>query len=358
MPTGLIYSTRPLSGRFVVSLIQQFKVAETLCDKLDLLTTTKSSTNLDYVEGISGLSLTWKNYFNKQYEVFVKESANWEAVYEALDVSELLKYDHIFVFGGLLSDGSGLQRGTKRSTTFPVNDRHQLKFTSVGLPITCILAILKANREYGIPVHEMAYDPQEVSMNQFHTNFKPASNYTLYHGYDLDSYKMKRLDSLQYFNRTKPDLLTSADKTIDFVFGFTIITEDRLWLKDVADAVAKNFNTSKIFVHDKLTGESNFLDRDIYLGLIEKAKYTLIIPAYDQSAVSIYRIVESLELGCIPLFHHKVNVAHLEKSFGKIDPRLILPEDNSFTPFTNFERCDIIDSMKSKFCEFTVGFVR
>lgn len=353
----LIFSTRPLTGRFVTSLVQQFKVVETVSSDIDLLSMTKTDSSANYVEKMTGLTVNPVFYFSDFYFNVARNLENWEAIYEALDVSELRKYDHIFIFGGLLSDGSNLKRGQKRDGVFPVgNDRGQIKFNSVGLPITCILAILKACREHGVNVHEVAYDQQEVSLSMLHPTYRPTSNYTLYHGYDHPEYGYRRLDSLQYYNKNKMEFESEVEKSIDFVFGYTIITKDRLYLIDDVKNLCDNFKDSQTFIHNKIGGESNFVERSVYLDLIAKARYTLIIPTYDPHSISIYRIIESLELDCLPLFHKAVNMEPIIKSFGEIDERLIL-KDNSFKPFTEDERCDIITSMKSQFCEFRKGFV-
>lgn len=352
---ALIYSTRPYSGKFVTSLLQQFKLVETICSDIDILFSTKTDSNLNYIETVSKLSLNPVNYFYEFYTNEVVHMKNWEEAYDKLDVSCLEKYDHIFVFGGILSDSSGLKRGSKR-TGFPVNDRGQINFLSVGSPLLHVLACLKANHVYGTKLHEIMYDQQEVSINTFHPDYIPKENYRLYHGYTSDHYKCHRLDSLQYF--LEEDFifgLTSSSKIYEFTFGYTCITKDRLWVKEDVDSIIKNFDKINLFVHDKINDNSNFIDRDKYLELIAESKYTLIIPAYDVHAVSIYRIIESVNLGCIPLFHKNVNISELESDFGKLPDGIIL-KDNSFEPFTEEVRCDIIKRLREMFVPYRKGF--
>lgn len=210
---------------------------------------------------------------------------------------------------------------------------------------------------YGIPLHEIAYDQQELSLNLIHESFRPTSNYTLHHGYNHPKFGYNRLDSLQYFqlNQFRMEEV-DLTKSIDFVFGYTVITKDRDSMFDEVKSIVSNFKNYNLYVHDKVNGTSNFLSRELYLEKIAKARYTLIIPPYDKESVSIYRILESIELDCLPLFHKDVNYKLIEDSFGVDLSRLIL-KDNSFEPFTEAERCDIITHLKQKMLVVEKGFV-
>jgi hypothetical protein len=157
---------------------------------------------------------------------------------------------------------------------------------------------------------------------------------------------------LNRFRLEEPD----TSKSIDFVFGYTVITKDRNSIFTEVNEIVSCFDNFKLYVHDKVNGTSNFLSRELYLEQVAKAKYTLIIPPYDKESVSIYRILESIELDCLPLFHKDVNYKLIEESFNVDLSKLIL-KDNSFIPFTEEERCDIIKQLKTKMLVFEKGFV-
>lgn len=345
----LIYSTRPLAGKFVHSLLQLFKFTEQTGNKKDILLMTKTDDNIPYIESVSKIQLNPVRYYTDFYHNEVVHMKNWEEAYEKIDVSHLKDYSHLFLFGGILSDSSGLKRGKKRSFNFPVNDRGQINFLSVGVYLLHTLALLKANREFGIPLIEVVYDTQEVSLNQIHPDFRPRhDSYYLIHNYDIEDYSINRVDMIQYFYDSEVSFFVEdTSKDLDFVFGFTVITKERLAQLEKFKAISDKFENSKLFIHNKIGGESTFIPRTQYLDFIRRSKYTLIIPPYDVKSISIFRILEAINLDCIPLIHSDCNVADLEKSFD-IDLSEIIV-DSDWKPFTEQRRNDIIAKLKEKF---------
>ena len=142
---------------------------------------------------------------------------------------------------------------------------------------------------------------------------------------------------------------------MDFVFGFTVITKERLEQLQKFQKIADMFENSKVFIHNKMEGDSTFIPRERYLDFIERSKYTLVIPPYDTKSISIFRILEAIQLDCIPLIHPDCYVKDLEESYD-IDFREIgIIVDDDWKPFTFNERRDIIDYLKFKVLTYRKG---
>jgi hypothetical protein len=237
--------------------------------------------NAKYIEEVAGIKISETVSYKEHYHnvVFPKKYKNWYEYLDNVSLFENLKHaDQIVVFGGLLSDATGITRkinGMKKI----MNTWQQMNFTANGTYITGLLQLIKLSREFKIPFHEICYDPCENSIDLL--SYKPH-NYKCYHGYDWPEYNLKRLDSLQYYLINVPKrstLFYNNEKEIDLCFGFTALTKDR---EAQYDAVMNNLNTinikTKMYVRHKTLNIDTFIDRDTYLENIEKAKYTLIIP--------------------------------------------------------------------------------
>jgi len=356
MGNVLLYSTRGLTSKFVTSLIQQFLVSETLgvCDIMLNQKTTKVS---KYIMDVSGLQINEVVMpYHEFYHTKVFKMSDWVEAYNSIDLTPLAKYKKLVIFGGILSEKSYLQYGSKRLMKFP-EDRGQINFLSVGSTIFHVLAMLKANRELGIPLYEVIYDPQEVSLNAINLKYRPIDNYKLFHGYTDESRSFERLDSMQYFLEMYQDqnIFGAPKKDIDFTFGMTALTQVRSKQIEKAKEAARHFKNAKLFLHDKFSDEpSSFIGREQYLQLIGRSRYTLVVPAYDATQFSIYRLIESLHAGCLPLLHDDVICENVEKSFGINLSSLYLKNFDFGT--TESRRLEIVDDLRSKVCEYRKGF--
>jgi hypothetical protein len=83
----------------------------------------------------------------------------------------------------------------------------------------------------------------------------------------------------------------------------------------------------------------------------------MCIQPYDPLTFSIYRMQESLHLDCLPLIHNTCNIEHIIDDFD-LDKNVIekLLVGDEFQPFSEAERCDIIDYLKPKLTTFSKGF--
>jgi len=275
----------------------------------------------------------------------------WNEVYENLDVSALAHYEALFIIGGFFSPGSQIHRFSKRAGVFP-KDGRQLRFQSTAEPLIHILTMLKIHNEYGTPLHEVVFDPLEMSLDLFNADFRPKHDYHLYHGYDSAAYGFKRLDSLQfYFDRFRSHKLYRPEKSLDFVFGYSNMNDGRSGFVEDIDALSNRFTKSQVLVKTS-TDKSKWLNPDAYLELVSRAKYTMILPAYDKGSFPIFRLIESLQNDCLPLIHNSCGVDEVEQSYG-VDLSGIVRD----TPLREAARIEVLDYLKGKFLRVEKGFV-
>lgn len=356
MSKGIFYITRNISGREGKGLIPHIKLIESNNTEIDFLTELKTNKSKKFIEDIIGIPVKLKNHYLSFYENEAKHMSNWMEVYEKLDIRHLQDYDDLYIMGGIDLFRSNLIRGSKRNFVFPY-DKHQMKFYSTGIKVIHLLALLKAHNEYNIPLHEMAFDPNEMSMDLVHSDVKPNSNYYLYHGYDIPNYNIKRLDSLQYFyNNPTPSLFQNdyTEKPNDYTFGFTVLEKsEREDYVDYVNRMALNFKTSNVYCKNYITGQNTLLDRDNYISMISLSRFTTILPAYDSTCFSVYRLIESLQHNCLPLIHKSCNIEDIQKSFN-VDLTPLVTE----TPMNESDRLELLDYMKQNILKVERSFER
>lgn len=339
---GIFYSARSLSGREGKNIVRHIGVISRTCKAIDHLSNTWTDAVKQDIERYGNVKINRSiNLFGSYYENTATQLGSWDAVYEALNVDALKDYDRLFIIGGMDLWRSGLTRTSKRAGVFP-KDSGQLKFQSVGVHCINILAMLKAHNLFGIPLHEIAYDPNEISCNLFHRDVAPVNDYHLYHSYTIPTYSISRLDSLQHWLLSKPEGLFSKDKTTDFTFGYTILEKSNReeFTSDIANIVAQ-FKTTNVYVKDYQTGTDTTIDGDAYLDKIEESRFTYMLPSYDRHCFSGYRFIEALHHDCLPLVHPSCNVADFERSFGiDLTPLKTIPNEN--------DRLELLNHLKSK----------
>jgi hypothetical protein len=357
MNKSLVYSTRPITGKLVTSLVQQMQFLEMYDNEYTFWDMKKTDSGARHVQSVTGIPMKHTNIHTDSYNK-AKNLPNWGEVYESIDASWLADYDSLLLFGGLLSDGSKLKRGQSQIADM-LKNKNQLKFVSVGSVMYCVLSIIKAHNEYGIPLMEFCYDTTEAALNLIpreNRNAPDLTNYSLLHGYSIDRYAMQRVDNMQYYYNHIASMFDDySKKEYDFTFGLTILTKERLHQLQKVEDVADQFTVRNLFVYNKLTGENNFLSRDTYLDLISKSKCTLVMPTYDESTISIYRVIESLHYNCLPLFHSSCKLDEFAASFD-IDASdlsdLIVDDQRKFS-LTDNQICDRIQFLKDKISEAT-----
>ena len=329
MKKRLLYTTRPLFGLEGQGISSHMGILQKDHHEVDLLHSLRTDQAVGFLEDYAGLRINKHfNLYSEFYENEAKEFSDWECVYRALDVGPLERYDELFLIGGLLNWRSGFTRRLEenprshwvRNQSFP-QDRASLRWESWGRRLINILALLKAHREFGIPLHEMAFDPQEMSMDLVQSTYAPRDNYHLYHGYDIPRYGIKRLDSLQYHlenhRANQLSLSLGKPKHLDLMFGYTVMKNSlRMAYLPFIDRMKEQANRALVVCRNDMTGEDTHMPRDIYLEHIASSRFTLILPAYVSSCFSVYRLIESLEHDCLPIIHEDCHTEEVGKSFG------------------------------------------
>lgn len=331
--------------------MHHIKSIETRSNLIDCLTTGKTDKISEILYDFSSVKVnqTISDISNFYLEYGVHMSS-WMDFYESIDVSSFEQYDDLYLMGGVDLWRSGLTRNGKRSNIFP-QDRGQINFVSTGIRLANILALLKAHNTFGNRLHELAFDPNEMPLSQFHSDVRPKRNYFTYHGYDIPKYDIKRLDSSQYMFNS----LTSwfeADKKYDFTFGYTVLQDSkRAKYIDWVNRMYKKFDSANLFVKSDCDMPDTSVDRSVYLNKIEQSRFTLMLPSYDENCFSIYRFIESLSKKCLPIIHQSCILDDVEKSFGVDLSPLVVDE-----PMTESKRLELLDLYIKKFMVFEKGF--
>lgn len=351
----LFYSTQSLTGWNAGSILQSLPILESQSKQIVWLTNLKKPANT-ISKVVKSHNFRISDTLQLAPDMFQRikngKFEDWMRVYRRLDPRPLKPFKSLYIMGGILSTGSQLGRHLRRADVFP-NDRGQLLFQSQALNLINVLWILKAHNEFGTPLHEWAFDPLELSLDRFHFDVAPRARYQLYHGYDIKEYGARRLDTLQYFFESQSQL-PLGDKPLDFVFGYTMLkgTSREAYRKDI-QRVFKQFSSHKrrLFARDDALGMDTLVSKAEYMKAVAQAKYTLLLPAYDQEQFSIYRLLEALHVDCLPILHEDVNAKSVERSF-RVDLSGLRR-----LPRSERQRREILDDMKRKFLPFRRGFL-
>jgi ABC-type xylose transport system substrate-binding protein len=165
---------------------------------------------------------------------------------------------------------------------------------------------------------------------------------------------MKRLDSLQYYlsKQNKNFIEEQVEKEYDITFGMTDIQKFREKYFDDAKNVLSKFEKVNFYLLNKVTGEDTFIDRDQYLKKIAQSKYTIILPAYDSTCFSIFRLLESLQNDCLPLIHEDCYIKDVNKSYNTDLSELITDK-----PFSENDRIELLNKFKKVFLTVERKFI-
>ena len=351
MTKGIFYTTRAIDGREGKNLCRHLNILKRTHGTVHMLTGNSDKSTQTVNNHTAGRVVVDKyhNYFGNFYSNDAKELDDWMAVYDAINPIALKDYDALHIIGGLDLHRSNLGRTENRVGVFP-RDRGQLKFESCGIHLTNILAMVKAHNEYGIPLHEIAYDPNEMSCDLFHVDVAPVkgNGYHLYHGYDIPLYGAHRLDSLQCWleDSTHPLFPEDySDKSCDFTFGYTVLKESgREHYPNDVNLVATQFAKTNVFSKNEYTGINTHVPGDKYLDLIKVSRFTYMLPSYDRHCFSGYRFLESLHHDCLPLIHPDCNIEDIGLSFGVL-PDLETLQSGRIPSET--ERLEILGRLKA-----------
>jgi len=323
----LLYTTRNING-VGENVLEHFAHIKEISTEIHLLTDLKNEKKVKMKFREYGVEIDClrneKLYYYLNDILIKKDNRTWLDIYDSIDVSNFSDFDLLYICGGIYFPNVGISFDGAKKNKFPL--KCSKRFISNGVKIINILTILKIHNTYKIPLHEVAFDPDELNCYLFHDSIKSkiGDNYYLYHGYDDSRYNITRLDSVQYYYNDKQFLDKQfLDKEYDLTFGYTysnIIREKYLkeW-EHFYNNLLKNehkVNVFKKILNSKDKSENNFLTRSEYLKYIEKSKYTYILPSYWDEFFSGYRLFESLFRDCLPILNENCNTKYINKSFN------------------------------------------
>ena len=105
------------------------------------------------------------------------------------------------------------------------------------------------------------------------------------------------------------------DKTVDFTFYGTALTEDRKYLVEQSDLLTSIRNSDVGIIVKK---DSTYVSQTEYYDKLARSKFTLIIPSYDVTTFSVIRFLEAVSNHCLPLVLDTVDLTDLKNTFPDI----------------------------------------
>ena len=343
MSTALLYTTRNITGEFSAGLLCNMSALLYKNHDIDLLTSNKTDKGKNTLEKYSKLSIRKSiDPFSLYYKQNMRDFVNWKQFYDTIDVSSLAEYDELYIFGGLLYPQRDIIRGGKFSGNL-LNTKHQMTWLQVGSRILNIIALYKAHNLYNIPLHEFSYDSDELSSKSLGIDER-SRNYYNYHIYDMPEYGLSRIDSIQCNLASQEKPLVEVEKLYDLTFGYTVFPNGgRKNHINYVDEIKNNFEKNNIYCKNSITGQSNSIDRELYLQKIAESKYTLIIPSYDNNCFSLYRFLEAIHNDCLPLIHEDCPIDEINTQYN-VDLSILKRR----TSFSEIERKSILADLKNK----------
>lgn len=170
-------------------------------------------------------------------------------------------------------------------------------------------------------------------------------------GHDIDEYRfdtlikfkkyyqayLANIDGVVFMPTFEIGLQLYADKSkcnkqFDFVFYCTAKIESRKYILEQRDRLQAIKNSDVVVVGPK---ESHSIKEDQYDDLLRKAKFTMVIPAYNEKHFSIWRIIEAVMNDCLCLCYSKNNMRDLRCTFPDICD--IMETDLMFDSFDDIE---------------------
>lgn len=317
------------------SLLQQAAMLKKTASasKLIFLSPNKTKMGLRRFCKESGISiedvalLSWSEVYEKLFDDPSNYVENWDIAADSVVnfIFAKLKEEHEwdgdyssithFLFGGILAE----------SFNNDVSKLNGLRASNKGMSFSTIrnntlkgLIPFKLIGEFGIPTKHLVFDPCEMQYDGVGVCDKTL--YTKYHGYTSKTQRFERCDSLQFFLSESQER-NVRERSLDFVFGATVLAKSRAWIDEIITDLKTELpsESTKIFYTNKYKKIDEFISRSEYLGLVAKSKYTLIVRSYDQNSFSMYRVIESVFNGCVPLLHRDSNWTLLSDSFKNID---------------------------------------
>lgn len=321
----LITANRSLGSKYIF---------HTICDISEFLIQYRNKYELifltDYAseKSLRRLFEIEKRYFIFDKVIFLSDffkdemfehSSSWQDIYNMIDISKLKNIYAVLEIGSGISEGAKIKAGKLTRETL-LNNKQHFTFISIRLIKQKIILNLKLAEVLNIPLYHYVQDTQELDYDDITNNI----DYKRLFQYNSEIFKTTRHDSFLDFYMKKYSKIDFPEKDLDFVFGYTVVTKDRIndFLSDEIFKIEESFK-AKIFLKDKFKNIDTFVKKPTYLNYLRRSKFTLIIPPYDVKMFSTYRFFESILNNCVPLILNTNNISEFEKDFY-IPPELII----------------------------------
>lgn len=354
-PAILLSTSRAISTKSVFHL---------MCDILNEIYDSYSDTHTIYfISNYSDKNRVLKLFTKHNRDVFFDEillqndyftstdfdtAKDWQEIYDTLDISSLPKFDKIIDFGTPLSVSFKNINYDKL-----YKSKNCFTFVSIKKLYKYIVITSKIALTQNIEIEHHIMDPQELNYLDLYSNIENFK-YKRVFPYTSSLKNFTRDDT--YLNYYKKNFIkndyTESDYKYDFTFGFTIVTKDRKTnLYDELNRVLKDndlLDTSNLYVLDKYNKIDTTINRDLYLNKISQSKFTLIMPAYDIETFSIFRYIESIYNGCVPLILDTNYLDEVKKDFYVPDD-IIVSVDNIGHKILTLDHKKILSELKESF---------
>lgn len=173
------------------------------------------------------------------------------------------------------------------------NDRVYLNFVFLKNAMIKYNVVVNASKMCKY-IYQIYIDPNEPCLNE-HLHFK---------NYEKIFFMKRKNDNyvyVPYFESPVNKFAKHINKTCDFVFYCSAITDERKYILDIKDKIEsiKNWDVHVITRRAvSKEGAKRCKQNDYYLKLA-KSRYTLCIPSYDETAFSMNRFVEAFCNDCV-----------------------------------------------------------
>lgn len=309
------YTTRNIRG-VGSNLIEHFYHLNGISESFDLITSDRTDGARSVFMDNCGIKIdrVISDYTELYYSKYNKFTS-WMDIYNDLNVTQFKGYDLLYIAGGIHFPNSAIAMNGKAKGVYP--KKTGITYVSTAVKVINHLVMLKAHREYNIPLHELAYDPDELSLYAICDELKlvPENNYYLYHGYDSPTYFINRLDTIPYYYNHKQN--DPKDKIYDLTFGYTFKKDERSNYIQKFNDLANTVSNKNVFVKelggDKTT--ETFVQKSDYISYIKQSRFTYIMPSFWDRFFSVYRLQESVINDCLPIIGPDCNTSEICKSF-------------------------------------------
>lgn len=271
---------------------------------------------------------------------------NWDEVKEEMDLFlEKEKFDKMFIVGLPSFDTLNYNRYDsfkKILEKIKEDNTYAFNYTTTREILIPQLIFIEKCIEKNIDIINLVYDPSFVSLRKVYPNYKIKEVYSL-------NKPEKDLKFFPYYERAMfldNDKLKSNLKLNDLLFYCTVITEDRNWVLNYKDTLER---LGCKLITDTLKESCSQTE---YFEKLSYSKYTIVIPSFDKTTFSIYRMLEALSVNCLPFIYKDCDLTDLKNTFPKLF-RFIFDFDLILNDFSELEeKMKLFDEVREDIIEY------